>query len=214
MDKYEQKKLEAMKSMPKTICIDLDGVISSSSEYLGDGIINKPVKDVVYFLKRLKEDGWTIIIFTCRDSISAIETYLISNGIPYDSINMELPSQRICNKPLADVYVDDRAITFDGNWKSTYNKIKKFKSWCKTERNTVEEKKENKLEKFWSEMEEKYPKEKSNWCYLYIFPILLLILFLRLYQIPFWLVSTFIEFIIKCLKIVIGHNPNKKGLQY
>jgi shikimate 5-dehydrogenase len=53
--------------------------------------------------------------------------YLDKNGIVYDQVYVG------SGKPMADVYVDDRAIPFSGNWTETAEAVKNFKVWNRPE---------------------------------------------------------------------------------
>ena len=51
----------------------------------------------------------------------------------YDYINCN-PNQPVGSdkgKLIADVYLDDRGITFEGNWNDSIEKIINFKTWQK-----------------------------------------------------------------------------------
>jgi len=116
-------------NMQRTICIDLDGTIADdSSGFQGVGIFGAPLPGAVDALRQLKAEGWTIIIHTCRLETVDIDAYLNSWGIPFDGINEErhLYNGLPCNpaKPTADVYLDDRAIRFKGNWKKALQQIR------------------------------------------------------------------------------------------
>jgi hypothetical protein len=82
-------------------------------------------------LGELRHLGWKIIIFTTRGDREKIGKYLLEHNIPFDHINENphQPANAIGGKPIADVYVDDRALQFNGNWSATLKKILNFKSW-------------------------------------------------------------------------------------
>lgn len=127
----------------KTICIDFDGVIASYQDWEGKDKFGEPTPGVQNALKVLKEEGYTIIIFTCRPITDSLKEYLSKNDITYDYIN-ENPSQTKdsnTGKPIADMYIDDRAICFRGDWKWTLRDIAYFEPW---EKNKREEKKDMK----------------------------------------------------------------------
>lgn len=81
-------------------------------------------------LSQLREAGWRIIIFTVRGNIDGIAEYLAEQELPYDYIN-ENPAQPKdgSGKPFADVYVDDRAVTFRGDWTQALDAIEDFVPW-------------------------------------------------------------------------------------
>jgi len=120
----------------KTIAIDFDGVIANYREYQGYGKFGLPIDPMIMVstLTLLKRNGWRIIIYTARSEIQSIADYLHAYNIPFDFINHN-PENAKYNmspcKPKADVYLDDKAITFDGNWGSIISKIENFKPWWK-----------------------------------------------------------------------------------
>ncbi|MBF0235774.1 MAG: hypothetical protein HQK65_22465 [Desulfamplus sp.] len=119
---------EEMKYTFKSICIDFDGVIAElvgSIEECGS-----PIKGAAEAISVLKEAGFKIIIHTARpdseESIALIKNYLIENKIPFDSINQGVDSPWESKKPLADLYIDDRALRFEGDWASALVQAKKL----------------------------------------------------------------------------------------
>ena len=122
----------------KTLAVDFDGVISHYTRWKGKGVFESPVKGCSSFLKKLRSCGWKIIIFTTRSEISDIRIYLKENKIPYDYINFnpENKKQKLSpNKILADVYLDDRAIRFNGHWdKKLFKLIMHTEIWWKTKK--------------------------------------------------------------------------------
>lgn len=115
----------------KTICVDIDGTLVHYENWQGDFHFGQLVSGAVEAMRQLKRQGWYIIIYTTRGNKEAIKSFLTIHGICYDSINENpyQPDNAQGGKPLADVYIDDRAITFDGNWITMINKINSFKTW-------------------------------------------------------------------------------------
>lgn len=117
--------------MSKTICIDLDGTIIHYEEWVNEEHFPELVPNVSLVLNELKEKGWLIIIYTTRSNKELISNFLSSKKVPFDYIN-ENPNQplnAIGGKPIADIYVDDRAINFNGDWLEILKKIEAFKTW-------------------------------------------------------------------------------------
>jgi len=109
---------------PKTIAIDLDGTILEYNGWKGHSWFGRPIRGVREALKKLKEAGFVIIIWTTRPNRSDVARTLKIHGIPFDYIN-ENPYQPpdTSNKIYADYYIDDRAIEFDGDWKKVLEKL-------------------------------------------------------------------------------------------
>ena len=107
----------------KTVLIDLDGVLN-----IYDGNFDKdkipPVKDgAKEFLKKLSEK-FVIKLFTTRNKLLASK-WLIENGI--DNFIEDITDK----KDVCWLYIDDRCICFDGEYKNLSEKIDSFKPWYK-----------------------------------------------------------------------------------
>ena len=115
--------------MKKTVVFDFDGVIHSyKSGWKGKTIIpDPPVDGIVEALKEIHENGYEIIVVSTRsatpEGIKSVWAYLSHIGAsPYvDNVTTE--------KPPAIVYIDDRAICFDGQPETLLKKIQSFKPW-------------------------------------------------------------------------------------
>ena len=123
-----------------TVAIDFDGVLHRYSDGWKDGqIYDEPVDGSREALQAMKDQGWKIYIFSTRSNKlyhkeqekaqdQAMKTWLDQHGIPYD---------RIWNfgKPMADLYIDDRALTFRGDWKATLHEAQNFSPWNRPPKN-------------------------------------------------------------------------------
>jgi|GEM_PF-1017136 len=112
----------------KTIAIDFDGVINSfKSGWKGPEFTDEPVNGAFEAINILLNEGYKVIIYSTRaetvEGKNTIYNYLLGNGINIREIEVT------DKKPIALVYIDDRAIKFSGNWNETLDKIKKFKTW-------------------------------------------------------------------------------------
>ena len=115
----------------KTVCIDIDGTISHYIEWVDAKTFGEVLPHCAETIHHLKADGWYVIIYTTRADKNEIRKFLEANNVPFDAINENpnQPDNAIGGKPFADVYVDDRAIQFDGDWTEAYEKITGFTSW-------------------------------------------------------------------------------------
>ncbi|UTY31706.1 PBECR2 nuclease fold domain-containing protein [Treponema putidum] len=112
----------------KTIAIDFGGVINSfKSGWKGPEFTDEPVNGAFEAINILLNEGYKVIIYSTRaetvEGKNTIYNYLLGNGINIREIEVT------DKKPIALVYIDDRAIKFSGNWNETLDKIKKFKTW-------------------------------------------------------------------------------------
>lgn len=105
----------------KTVAIDLDGVLDNYTKYTDE--IPSVRKGAREFIVKLSKD-YDLILFTTRSSKLATE-WLINNEIDKyfkDVTNVKIP---------AHIYIDDRAINFNGDYDKTLEKIKNFNVYWK-----------------------------------------------------------------------------------
>jgi len=110
-----------------TVVFDFDGVIHSyRSGWQGTVVIpDPPVDGVKEVIDELRSSGYEVVVVSTRcyrkGGVEAIKWYLNKHGIEVDAVTGE--------KPPAKVYVDDRAITFDGKAEGLVERIKLFRPW-------------------------------------------------------------------------------------
>ena len=111
----------------QTICFDFDGVIHSyTSGWQGvDNIPDPPTEGCKETINLLKKKGHRIVVHSTRcqtqEGREAIGNYLLTHDIEVDEI--------CTHKPAAIIYIDDRAIQFNGNWNETMESISNFDHW-------------------------------------------------------------------------------------
>ena len=120
------------------IAVDFDGVISHYKGFQGRRNFEPPVAGVAQALATFQNHGHKILINTTRLDLDAVEQYLIAWGIPYDYLN-DSPKNREHKlhpaKQMADVYIDDRSICFQGSWDEEFiQRVLSFKPWWKKEK--------------------------------------------------------------------------------
>jgi hypothetical protein len=132
------KNMADKKGKGQTIAVDFDGVIHTYSKgWNGGEIYDPPVEGVAEALQELKEAGYRIYIYSTRtnkafrkkdepDQKPLMEAYLKEHGIPYDKV-------WTFGKPMAHIFIDDRALKFEGNWKQTTQDVLQFKTWLDSE---------------------------------------------------------------------------------
>ena len=105
----------------KTIAIDLDGVLDEYNGKYNENNIPKIKKGAKEFVKELS-NNYELILFTTRNSKQATK-WLKENNI--DEYFKEITNI----KPPAYIYLDNRALKFDGNYNETLNEIKNYKTY-------------------------------------------------------------------------------------
>lgn len=114
--------------MKQTVVFDFDGVIHSYvSGWQGVGVISDPpVKDIDKALKDIHEHYKVCVVSTRCASLEgrvAMINWCVKHDI-YQYID-----EFCVEKPPAVVYIDDRAICFNGKPKTLLKKIQDFKPW-------------------------------------------------------------------------------------
>lgn len=120
------------------LCLDFDGVIHSyTSGWKGARTIpDPPVPGALDFISQAMLEGWKVVIHSSRAShvggISAMKSWLREHaGNQWDCMGPSLCDVEFVRmKPPAVVTIDDRALTFTGQWPSLKT-IKEFKPWNK-----------------------------------------------------------------------------------
>lgn len=106
----------------KTLMIDLDGVLNNYTKYEEDYIpdIKQGAKE---FIEKLSHN-YELILYTTRNSKQAIEWLQTNNIDNYfkDVTNIKIP---------AYLYIDDRALKFNGNFDETFKEIENFNVYWK-----------------------------------------------------------------------------------
>lgn len=96
------------------VAFDLDGTLCSECSDYADA---EPIKKMIDVVNEVYDKGGTVYIFTGRHMMSEQVTrrWLDNNGVKRHCV--------FYGKPVADIYVDDRAVSYDGNHNSVRNII-------------------------------------------------------------------------------------------
>ena len=120
--------MNSQKPTEKIAIIDFDGTLCKFM-FPDVGPIEPHVKEA---LETLKKAGYTIKIHSCRTATywgsenergihtHAILDFMYEHSLPFDVLITD-PSM---DKPIADVYVDDRAIRYENNWLEIAKRLK------------------------------------------------------------------------------------------
>jgi NAD(P)-dependent dehydrogenase (short-subunit alcohol dehydrogenase family) len=116
----------------KTLAVDFDATISQYAGWKGLGKFGPIFPGCIGELQKVRDNGWKIVIWTTRgDDIDDVKKFLIDNKVPFDYINENVPGspENLSKKKIiASVYLDDRAINFDGDWSGMANRILGFRT--------------------------------------------------------------------------------------
>lgn len=93
--------------------VDFDGTLCESI-YPG---IGAPNLALIEHLRKRRQQGNKIILWTCRDGERLLEAvdWCWEHGLAFDAVNENLPEMiewygSDCRKIFADVYIDDKAV--------------------------------------------------------------------------------------------------------
>ena len=103
-----------------TVALDLDGTLaaySGWSETIGD-----PLPGAYGFVQDLRDLGFSIVVFTARRPLEGVQAWLDAHGFDCEAT---------AEKPPASVFLDDRAITFRGDYGAALQQIEAFAPWWK-----------------------------------------------------------------------------------
>ena len=118
----------------KTVVFDFDGVIHSyTSGWQGESVANDaPINGIAEALKQIHEHGYKVVVVSSRCATPEGTACVIDYLLKYDMLKYV---DLICKeKPPAIVYIDDRAICFDGHPETLLSKIEQFKPWYKQDK--------------------------------------------------------------------------------
>ena len=128
MGDNSESKVNNQKPIEKIAVIDFDGTLCKFA-FPDVGPIEPGVREA---LQTLKNAGYVIKIHSCRTAsywgneserkihVKAILDFMIQHELPYDQILL-CPTM---DKPIADVYIDDRAIRYENNWLEIAKRLK------------------------------------------------------------------------------------------
>jgi hypothetical protein len=109
------------------IAIDFDGTLHNG-EWPS---IGEPMPWATDTMRRLKEDGHYLIIWSCREGReqTAMVNWLLGHGIAFDRVNDNHPELVAryggnSRKISADLYIDDRQLGGLPEWNEIYEQIK------------------------------------------------------------------------------------------
>lgn len=103
-----------MAAHDRVIALDFDGVIATYAGFNGHHDVQEPNPEVIKAIGLLKEQGCKILVHSTRGD-AFIKEYCEKFSIPVDYINRRPDLEgKNPGKPIAFVYVDDRAIQYKG----------------------------------------------------------------------------------------------------
>lgn len=115
-----------------TIAVDFDGTIVTH-EYPQ---IGSELPLAIPTLKKLKEDGHKLILWTVRegDLLDDAVLWCRERGLEFYAVNKEFPEENVKNvhysrKPKVDIWIDDRNVGGLPDWGTIYRIIKENRKY-------------------------------------------------------------------------------------
>jgi len=143
--------------MSRAVCLDFDGVLNTYEGWKGEGELFEPREGAREFIEALQKLGYEVVIHSTREPMRIV-SWMIDHGVAdaveyngevytlgsfyedresYEHITGR-PASRIVRvtrtKPPAIVYIDDRAIRFDGDYNRTINTLINFRAHWEREK--------------------------------------------------------------------------------
>lgn len=125
-----------MNNLP-ILCLDFDGVIHKyDSPWAGPDKILDGVTEGFFDWLEEAVSYFTIVVYSSRSSdlkgIAAMEAWLIREWLAEHRVGLPPFVEFAHIKPMAFLQIDDRALTFEGDWNEFPPvQLRKFKPWNK-----------------------------------------------------------------------------------
>ena len=112
-----------------TICLDFDGVCNTYNGWKGEDFLFEPRPGLFEFILVLQENNRRIAIFSVRPAKKLEDWFITNFKDPAKAListgDLFFPDK----KPPADVYIDDRAITFRGSFVDIIEETLNFRAF-------------------------------------------------------------------------------------
>jgi hypothetical protein len=107
------------------VAVDFDRVLFHHVDWGGHEQYGEPVAGAREALGEIRRMGFRIMVWTTRSQRDIIRAALEKHGIPFDYINEnpDQPQEINPSKPVADYYIDDRAVRFT-TWQAVLEEIR------------------------------------------------------------------------------------------
>jgi len=114
---------------PLVLAVDFDGVIAQYDRWKGHNVMGPPIRGAIKYLKKLREEGWIVIVWTTRPETVNLKFYLSQFGIEVDGINKDVKNwyDNLNHKIFAHVFLDDRdvkSLNKRWSWWKTYWRLR------------------------------------------------------------------------------------------
>lgn len=118
------------KERRKVLAIDVDGTLLKYDGWKGEAHYGEPNPGMVELLEKVRAKNWVIVIWTTRKGGAALRRHLMKHNVPFDFVNKNpYGPPGTSPKIFADVYLDDRAIRYEGKTEGLFEKIMDAEPW-------------------------------------------------------------------------------------
>jgi hypothetical protein len=108
------------KKKGRTACVDFNGVLDTYTGWKGPDHLYPPREGVREFLEQLSA-MYTVVVLTTFDH-RKVRGWLRAHGL--DGLVSDVTNKKI----PATVYIDDRAVRFDGDYGATLREVERFRT--------------------------------------------------------------------------------------
>jgi hypothetical protein len=111
---------ETTEDTRRLVCVDLDGVLNTFSEWVAPEFFHPPREGAREFLRALRESDYKVVVLTVRWH-EWVRAWLEQHGMS------EFVDEVTDRKPPAVAYIDDRALCFRGDFNETLESLRNFR---------------------------------------------------------------------------------------
>lgn len=115
------------------IAVDFDHTVHSYESGFSEDHFDPPIPGAIEALNAFCQKFEEVFIFTARTALTEVELWL---KYQFKEAGIEYPDNLIVtnNKPIADIYIDDRGYQFTGDWNKTIQDVEEYKTWVSEHR--------------------------------------------------------------------------------
>ena len=117
---------ETTEDTRRIVCVDLDGVLNTYTEWVSPEYFHPPREGAREFLRALRDAEYKVVVLTVRWH-EWVRAWLIEHNMS------DFVDEVTDRKPPAVAYIDDRALCFQGDFGDTLERLRTFKPFWDAE---------------------------------------------------------------------------------
>lgn len=112
-----------MRKGDRIIAIDFDHTLCDTAHPVEGKKMGAPMPGALEVVEELQDRGYGVIVFTINN------VQVVGEWLDYYNFDCQVTSI----KPAAEVYVDDKALRFTGNWQQTLKELEVLTGWVEVD---------------------------------------------------------------------------------